>query len=172
MQCPRCQQDNPSHAKFCLGCGAAVDGAVVAAGSHADLRAEVARLKGEIEGLRRSLGKALEQQTATSEILRVISQSPTDVQPVMKAIVESAVHLADADNALIGRAEGDHIRWLAVAGTLPELPHVSGQPISRSLPSGRAIIDGQTTQVEDSPSTGTNFRGWPRPIASWEFAPS
>src|SRR5262245_14972731 len=94
--------------------------------------------------------EAQEQQAATAEILRVISSSPSDLQPVMQTIVENVVRLADADNAMIGRAEGDYIRWVAVAGTLsPERPHISHQPINRSLPSGRAIIDRQTTQVED-----------------------
>jgi len=149
MQCPRCQQHNPSHAKFCLECGTPFhrrDESTQPAPSNADPQ--------------RSLTEALEQQTATAEILRVISQSPTDVQPVMQTIVDSAVRLADAENAMIGRAEGDHIRWLAVAGTLsPMLPHISGQPISRSLPSGRAILDRQTTQVDDISVYGDEFPG-------------
>jgi len=149
MQCPRCQQHNPSRAKFCLECGTPFhrrDESTQPAPSNADPQ--------------RSLTEALEQQTATAEILRVISQSPTDVQPVMQTIVDSAVRLADAENAMIGRAEGDHIRWLAVAGTLsPMLPHISGQPISRSLPSGRAILDRQTTQVDDISVYGDEFPG-------------
>ena len=121
---------------------------------------ENVRLFTELEVRNRALTESLEQQTATSEVLGVISQSPTDVQPVMQKIVDSAVRLADADNAMVGRAEGNHIRWLAVAGTLsPVLPHVSGQPISRSLPSGRAIIDRQTTQVEDISVYGDEFPG-------------
>src|SRR5215510_11731056 len=104
--------------------------------------------------------EAQEQQAATAEILRVISSSPSDLQPVMQTIVENVVRLADADNAMIGRAEGDYIRWVAVAGTLsPERPHISHQPINRSLPSGRAIIDRQTTQVEDISVYGDEFPG-------------
>src|SRR5262245_6718766 len=104
--------------------------------------------------------EAQEQQAATAEILRVISSSPSDLQPVMQTIVENVVRLADADNAMIGRAEGDHIRWVAVAGTLsPERPHVSHQPINRSLPSGSAILDRQTTQVEDISVYGDEFPG-------------
>src|SRR5262249_49641743 len=104
--------------------------------------------------------EAQEQQAATADILRVISSSPSDLQPVMQTIVENVVRLADADNAMIGRAEGDHIRWVAVAGTLsPERPHISHQPINRSLPSGRAIIDRQTTQVEDISVYGDEFPG-------------
>jgi signal transduction histidine kinase/putative methionine-R-sulfoxide reductase with GAF domain len=88
---------------------------------------------------------ALERQTATAEILRVISSSPTDLQPVMDAVVASASRLADADHAMIGRAEANFVRWLATNGPLNTL----GTPITRDLPSGRAILDCQTTQAED-----------------------
>jgi hypothetical protein len=52
MKCPRCQQENPTQAKFCLECGMSVTGAAPISGSYADL-------KGEIEGLRRTLGVSL-----------------------------------------------------------------------------------------------------------------
>jgi hypothetical protein len=66
MKCSRCQQENPSHAKFGLECAAPVNG--VTPGSRSS-----AEMKDDIEGLRRSLSEALEQQVATAEILRVIS---------------------------------------------------------------------------------------------------
>jgi signal transduction histidine kinase len=90
--------------------------------------------------------EALEQQTATAGILRVITSSPTDLKPIMEAVVASAARLADADHVLIGQCEGDNIRWLAAHGCpLPSQP----RPITRALPSGRAMLDLQTTQVED-----------------------
>jgi two-component system, NtrC family, sensor kinase len=108
-----------------------------------------------IENVRRfkETTEALEQQTATAEVLRVLSSSPTNVQPVMQTIVDSVIRLADADDAMIGRAEGDQIRWLAAAGTQPG----PLQPISRSLPSGRAILDRRTSQVNDISVYGDEF---------------
>ena len=148
MKCPRCQQDSPSHAKFCFECGVPVGGATSTLSSYAELEAEV-------EASRRSLREALDQQTATSEILRVISGSPTDLQPVMAAIVETTARLAEAEHAMIGRAEGDVIRWLATYGTTPTTS--TGQPITRSLPTGRAILDRQTTQIEDVANVAREF---------------
>jgi GAF domain-containing protein len=107
---------------------------------------ENVRLFKELQERNHDLTEALEQQTATADILRVISGSPTDLQPVMDTIVQNAARLAEADHALIGRAEGDRIHWLSSFGAPINL---EGTPISRFLPSGRAILDRQTTQVED-----------------------
>ena len=65
-----------------------------------------------IENVRlfQELKESLEQQTATSEILSVIARSPTDIQPVMEAIAESAARLCEANDAYIGRVDGDILR--------------------------------------------------------------
>src|SRR5262249_32223045 len=103
-------------------------------------------LERKVEERTRDLTEALEQQTATAEILRVISSSPTDLTPIMSAVVEKAARLADGEHALIGQAEGTAIRWLAASGC-PVIESLT--PIDRRLPSGRAILNCQTTQVED-----------------------
>jgi two-component system, NtrC family, sensor kinase len=141
MKCSRCQQDNPSHALFCLKCGAPVDGRTPIANSYADLKREIERLKGENEGLRRSLDNAVDREAATSEILRVISSSPTDVQPVFDAIADSASRLCEADAAEIYRVDGDVYRRVAHRGPVPiagrwarpTLSVVGGRPPERSL---------------------------------------
>jgi signal transduction histidine kinase len=90
--------------------------------------------------------EALEQQTATAGVLRVIAASPTDLKPVMSAVVERAARLLEADHALIGQSDGENIHWLAAYGCpVPD----GARSITRKLPSGRAILDLQTTQVED-----------------------
>jgi hypothetical protein len=68
MKCPRCQQENPPQAKFCLECAASINGATPAPSSSAEMA--------EIDALRRLLTEALEQQTATSEILGITSPLP------------------------------------------------------------------------------------------------
>src|SRR5262245_41900288 len=79
---------------------------------------ENARLFDEVQARTRELSEALEQQTATSEVLRVISNSPTDIQPVLDAVGENAARLCDANNAVIFRLEGDLLRQVASFGGL------------------------------------------------------
>jgi GAF domain-containing protein/two-component sensor histidine kinase len=113
---------------------------------QAVIAVENVRLFQELQARNQELTELLDQQTATAEILRVISSSPTDLAPVMAVVTRSAARLARADHAMIGEAGAGHIRWLAAFGC-PLVSH--GVPISREMPSGRAILDCQTTQVED-----------------------
>src|SRR5262249_43785711 len=76
-------------------------------------------LKKQLEARTRELAEALEQQTATSEVLRVISNSPTDVQSALQAIAESAARLLNVTDAQIMRVEGDALRAVAKHGPLP-----------------------------------------------------
>ena len=83
------------------------------------LKAANARLRREIKELRRQLTEALEQQTATSEILGVIAGSATDIQPVLDVVAKSAARLCDANDAQIYRVEGELIRKVASYGSVP-----------------------------------------------------
>jgi GAF domain-containing protein len=66
--------------------------------------------------------EALEQQTATAEILRVISSTPTDVQPVFDAIVDSALRIFSGVSVGISIAEGDRLHYVALRGTVAQIP--------------------------------------------------
>ncbi|MGE5303773.1 MAG: GAF domain-containing protein, partial [Alphaproteobacteria bacterium] len=107
---------------------------------------ENVRLFKELEDRNRQLTEALEQQTATGEILRVIASSPTDIQPVLDVVAENAARLCDAVDGVIVRPEGDRLRVVAKYGAMP-VPEFL--PFSRAFPAGRSVIDRQTIHVHD-----------------------
>src|SRR5207247_1923468 len=86
---------------------------------------ENVRLFKELEDRNHQLTEALEQQTATSEILRVIASSPNDVQPVLDVVAENAARLCDAKDAVIRRVDGDRLRVVATYGPMPVPPILS-----------------------------------------------
>jgi GAF domain-containing protein len=105
-----------------------------------------------IENVRlfQELKEALEQQTATSEILGVIASSPTDLQPVLEAVAASAARLCDANDAIIHRRDGELARPVALYGPIG-FTRAAGQRFrpTRSDPPGRAMLDGKTIHVHD-----------------------
>ena len=111
---------------------------------------ENARLFQESQARNRELTEALEQQTATSEILGVIASSPTDLQPVLDTVAESAARLCDSQDAQIYRVDGDMMRKVARYGTVPDgIPLGSTRRISRGSNTGRAIVDRETVHIHD-----------------------
>ena len=141
MPCPRCQHENRPQARFCEECARPLKPASPTAQPGADP-------KSEVEGFKRALTESLEQQTATAEILRVISSSPTDVQPVFAAVLRSAARLCDAFDATIFQVDGDGLRLVAHEG--PILSHPVGEfPLIRGLTAGRAVLDRRTIHVPD-----------------------
>src|SRR5215813_8562548 len=109
---------------------------------------ENVRLFKELQVRNRDLTESLEQQTATSEILRVIASSPTDVQPVLDTIAENAARVCGSYDAVIRLVEGNILRLAAHYG--PAEPGFGlEQPLTRGLVSGRAVIDRQTIHVHD-----------------------
>src|SRR5262245_29347396 len=114
----------------------------------ADLKRRLAEaLTREAEALKRET-EAQEQQAATAEILRVISSSPTDVQPVFAAVLASAARLCDAFDATMFRVDGEELRLVAHEGPIPA--HAPGQfPLVRGTPTGRVVLDRQAVHVAD-----------------------
>jgi signal transduction histidine kinase len=107
---------------------------------------ENARLFNELQERNREVTEALEQQTAMASILEVISGSPTDVQPVLDAITETAMRLLHADGALICQAAPDALVMTAVRGE-PYFARGSLLPIDTKTASGRSFVERRTVQI-------------------------
>jgi signal transduction histidine kinase len=94
--------------------------------------------------------EALEQQTATAEILRVIASSPTDLGPLMEAVAENAARVCGATDSAIFRLEGEHLRLMALHGPLRRSMAIGEAiPVSRGTVGGRLVHDRRTIHVED-----------------------
>jgi len=117
------------------------------------LQESYAGLERKVEERTHELSEALEQQTATAEVLRVISSSPTDLQPVMDAVAENAARLCDASDAQIFRIEADVLVRVAGQGDVPIAPtpdlEALQQRIIPGLVTGRAVLERRTVHVED-----------------------
>jgi signal transduction histidine kinase len=113
---------------------------------------ENVRLFTELGERNRDLTEALDQQTATSEILRVISQSPTDVQPVFDAIARNARRLCETSSASVLMRDGPMIRLAAVDNedtAAAALRHAYPSPVTLRSAGGRAILTGRTVHIPD-----------------------
>ena len=112
------------------------------------LEESYATLEQRVTDRTKELSESLEQQTATAEILRVISQSPTDVQPVLDVVVSAARRFCGADDATIVLRQDNHVVIGAHEG--PLAPYAAVQrPLSRQMAMGRTILDGTTIHVGD-----------------------
>src|SRR5262249_51577640 len=150
MTCPRCQQENRAAAKFCEECGTPFK-----LPSKSDPSSPWAELE-------RALSEALDQQAATAEILGIISNSPTDAQPVFDAIAVNALRLCDARGAVVVRYDGALLRVVAHHNLSPEAVDRTKQRYprvpDRGLPIGRAVLDAAVVQVTDL-QTAIEFSG-------------
>ena len=121
--------------------------------SYANLEGKVEARTRELADANRGLTEALEQQTATSEILRVISQSPTDIQPVFEAIAQSAVRLCDASFGGLLRFDGELMRVAATYNVeqerLEAFYRLFPMHPNEDLAIGRAILERAVIHFQD-----------------------
>jgi GAF domain-containing protein len=107
----------------------------------------------EVAPLRRELNEALEQQAATSEVLRVIRSSPTDVQPVFDMIAESAARLCKAQFCFVYRFDGQLLHFVAHHSLTPEVLEINRRaypaPPSRKSVAARAVLERSAVQIPD-----------------------
>ncbi len=142
MKCPQCQQENPPQAKFCLECGGPFKTPYESGRpgvSHSDVE--------------RALREALDQQTATSEILRAIRSFQTDAQPVFEAIAAKALELCRGTTGWVYRFDGELIHIAAAHSLRPEavevIRHRYPMAPSRGGGTARAVLSRSLVYIPD-----------------------
>jgi signal transduction histidine kinase len=129
----------------------------------ADLQESYATLEQRVLERTRELSEALARQTATGDILRAISSSPTDLRPVFDTIAENAVALCDAAFGAVLRRAGDRLELVAAAGQVPaDLARGATVAIDRDAPSGRALLERAVIHIPDLRAAAEYRREVPR----------
>jgi two-component system, NtrC family, sensor kinase len=143
--------------------------------AQAVIAIENTRLLNELRQRTNDLSEALEQQTATSEVLQVISSSPGELEPVFQAILANATRLCEASYGLMYLCEGDALRMAALYGDLPRAfkeqwrsgrvfrPHPDVAP-------ARAVRTRKVVHVADLREDRAYLSGDPLPVAGVEVA--
>src|SRR5262249_37377800 len=121
------------------------------------LRESYAGLERKVDARTRELQEALEQQTATAEILGVISGSPTDLQPILDAVAQNAARVCGANDCLVLRVDGGFMHLVASYG---EVRGREGRfEITRDWLAGRAVLERRTIQVPDLAAALAEYPG-------------
>jgi signal transduction histidine kinase len=136
---------------------------------------ENVRLFNEVQARTRDLTESLEQQTATSEVLQVISSSPGELEPVFQTLLANAMRLCEASHGVVWLREGDGFRSAAFRGTLPKAFVDLWQPgtfvrTGSDAPIALAAQSGKAVQVEDLKESHAYRNRDSLPVAAVEIA--
>jgi signal transduction histidine kinase len=123
--------------------------------NQAVIAIENSRLLDEVQAKTRDLSEALTYQSGSANILSVIASSPTEVGPVLKAIVKSACELCEANDAIVALKDGDDLLFQEQHGSIPVV--WARKPISRQWTAGRAVAECRPVHVHDLSAEGNEF---------------
>jgi GAF domain-containing protein len=141
--------------------------------AQAVIAIENTRLLNELRQRTDDLSESLEQQTATSEVLQVISSSPGELEPVFQAMLANATRLCDAKFASLLLSEGDQLRGVSVHNAPAALvEHWKRTPLVRPNPEsalGRAALTKQVAQIDDYRTSPAYLARDPLVVAGFEL---
>ena len=143
--------------------------------SPAELERELETRTRELAEAREHLAEALARETATSEVLQVISSSPGGLEPVFESMLANATRLCEASYGVMFLCEGDSFRTAAIHGELATafIEQWQRGTLFRpdpELPALRAVKTRQTIQVADLRATPAYLRGDPLPVTAADVA--
>jgi len=130
--------------------------------------ATVADLQAQVTALTRELAQALEQQTATSEVLQVISRSPGELEPVFQTMVANAVKLCDAKFGMLNLFDGEVFRNVAIHNVPPAYAEMRRRSPARLGPGtahAEVVRTKQIAHISDARTLPAYLQGAPESVA-------